>query len=159
MGKVYRIRITNSWHWQLTDGGRRSIYAVPKKRAPNSSCSQFGVYFMLSCSHSVQWPASGKLCTVLLTDSQGYSTMLYQAPRQYSVKHIGDPGSIAGPVMWDLWRTKWQRCRLPLGTWVSPAKSDSTNCFICLNHPIIGRCIVCVLSELLNNQLQSRAAP
>jgi hypothetical protein len=51
--------------------------------------------------------------------------------------HRGDPGSIPGQVMWDLWWTKWHWGKFSPSTSVSLANPHSTNCSIMVitDHP------------------------
>jgi hypothetical protein len=54
----------------------------------------------------------------------------------YFNSHRGGPGSIRGPVMWDLWWTKWHWGRFSPSTSVSTANSHSTDySILIIYHP------------------------
>jgi hypothetical protein len=42
--------------------------------------------------------------------------------------HSGEPGSMPGQFMWDLWWIKWRWYRFAPSTSVSPTNSHSTDC-------------------------------
>jgi hypothetical protein len=50
------------------------------------------------------------------------------------VCHSGDPGSIPGQVMWDLWWTKWHLDRFTQSNSVSTAVSLTTKVSILICH-------------------------